>query len=74
MLGNKIINKEIIVNNKNSRFGVRLLSFSLGNNLSSDHKFADIVRLVKVEETADLGSTLGTEAMIHSKLVIQKIP
>lgn len=42
-------------------FGVVLLALLCDG--TTDDKFADIVLLVETEELADLGSTLGTEAL-----------
>lgn len=43
--------------------GVRLLALALGLDLSSDDVLADIVILGEVEELADLGGALGSEAL-----------
>lgn len=45
------------------RLGVRLGSLLLGLNLSADDKLADVVFLGQVEESSDLGSSLGTKAL-----------
>ena len=45
------------------RLGIRLRSFLLlAGDLPSDDKFAHIVLLLEVEESADLGRTLGAKA------------
>jgi len=43
--------------------GVWLLALTLGLDLTTDDKLADIVFLGETEETADLGGTLGTETL-----------
>jgi len=44
-------------------FGVRLGSFFLWDDFSSNDELANIILLVKAEELANLGSTLGTETL-----------
>jgi len=43
--------------------GVRLGSFLLGDDLTTDNELANVIRLVEVEEATDLGSPLGTKSL-----------
>lgn len=46
-----------------THLGVGLGTLLLGDDLTADDKLADVVRLVEVEEAADLGRALGAEAL-----------
>lgn len=43
--------------------GVRLGTLGLGRDLSSDNELSDIVFLGQVEESSDLGGSLGTQSL-----------
>lgn len=43
--------------------GLGVLGLALLGDSAADDELADIVLLVEAEETADLGSTLGTQAL-----------
>lgn len=48
--------------------GVGLLALTLGLDLTANDETADIVLLVETEELADLGGTLGTQALRDSSV------